>query len=160
MIRKNTVVTFSYKVTDDEGNLLDQSATPAAYLHGGYGNIPEHLELALEGHAQGDCLQVNLTPEQGFGARDEALVRQEPREKLPPGNLEVGTRLQAERGDNGDVMNFTVTEIDDDEVTLDGNHPLAGLALVFDIEIVDVRYATADELSHKHVHGPEGHHHH
>lgn len=159
MIRKNTVVTFTYKVTDDEGNLLDKSETPAAYLHGGYGNIPEHLELTLEGHVQGDRVQVNLIPEQGFGERDETLVRHEARDKLPPGNLEVGTRLQAERGDSGDVMTFTVTEIDADEVTLDGNHPLAGLDLVFDIEIVDVRYATADELSHKHVHGPEGHHH-
>lgn len=159
MIKKDTIVSFQYELFDAAGTLLEKSMAPAVYLHGGYGSVPKHLENALEGHKAGDKLTVRAEPAEGFGERDATLVRHERRENLPPGNLEVGMRLEAQREDTNDTITFTITEIDEIGVTLDANHPLAGMTLVFDIEILDVRPATPEEITHRHAHGAGGHHH-
>jgi FKBP-type peptidyl-prolyl cis-trans isomerase SlyD len=159
MIKKDTVVSFKFKVSDSTGKLLEESLEPAVYLHGGYGNVPKYLETQLEGHGAGEKLQVRVEPEQGFGARDETLVRHEPRDKLPAGHITVGMQISAQREDTNEPMTFTVKKINDQTVTLDANHPFAGITLVFDVEILDVRPARAEEISHGHVHGAGGHHH-
>ncbi|MEO5573674.1 MAG: peptidylprolyl isomerase [Gammaproteobacteria bacterium] len=159
MIKKNTVVSFKFKVTDTTGKLLEESIQPAVYLHGGYGNVPKYLEEQLEGHNVGEHLKVRVEPHQGFGERDETLVRHERRDTLPAGQLHVGMQIEAQREDTNDSMTFTVTEIDELGVTLDANHPFAGKTLIFDIEITDVRAARAEETTHGHAHGPGGHHH-
>ncbi|MEO5573439.1 MAG: peptidylprolyl isomerase [Gammaproteobacteria bacterium] len=159
MIKKDTVVSFKFKVTDTGGKLLEESIEPAVYLHGGYGNVPKYLEEQLEGHGIGERLQVRVEPEQGFGERDAALVRYEQRDKLPVGQLQVGMHIEAQREDTNEPMTFTVTEVTDQGVTLDANHPFAGITLIFDIEILDVRPARTEETTHGHAHGPGGHHH-
>jgi len=159
MIKKDTVVSFKFKVTDSAGKLLEESIEPAVYLHGGYGNVPKYLEEQLEGHGAGEYLKVRVEPEQGFGERDETLVRYERRDTLPAGQLQIGMHIEAQREDTNEPMTFTVTEITGQDVTLDANHPFAGKTLVFDIEIIDVRPARAEETTHGHAHGPGGHHH-
>lgn len=159
MIKKDSVVSFKFRVSDRDGKLLEESLEPAVYLHGGYGNVPKYLESQMEGHGAGEKLQIRVEPEQGFGERDETLMRHERRDKLPKGKLELGMRVEAQREDTNEPMTFTVTEITDQGVTLDANHPFAGITLVFDVEILDVRPARAEEISHGHVHGAGGHHH-
>lgn len=151
MIKKDTVVTIKYQVTDEAGNMLEKNEAPVAYLHGGYGNIPPGLEQALENHGAGDNMQILLEPAEGFGERDENLVVAEPRDKLPEDGIELGARLEAKRGDTGETVIFTVTDIDDKQVTLDANHPMAGVPMHFDIEVLDVRPASEEEIHHGHV---------
>lgn len=159
-IAKDTVVTLSYQVTDPDGNIIDDGHNPLVYLHGGYDGIFSRIEEALHGKDAGEKVVVKLQPEDAFGEYDAELVRVEPI-SLFPDNIEVG--MQFERGgedeDSGDML-YTITDIADDKVVVDGNHPLAGIALVFDMTIADVRAATSEELLHGHVHGPGGHHHH
>lgn len=159
MIKKDTVVSFKFKVTDTTGKLLEESIEPAVYLHGGYGNVPVYLEQQMEGHTTGEHLTVRVEPDQGFGMRDETLVRHEQRDKLPAGRVQVGMHIEAQREDTNEPMTFTVTEVTDQGVTLDANHPFAGKTLIFDVEIIDVRPARAEETTHGHAHGPGGHHH-
>ncbi len=159
MIKKDTVVSFKFKVSDSAGKLLEESLEPAVYLHGGYGNVPQYLEQQMEGHQAGEHLKIHVEPAQGFGERDETLVRHERRDKLPAGQLQVGMRIEAQREDTNEPMTFTVTEITGQGVTLDANHPFAGIALVFDVEILDVRPARSEEITHDHAHGAGGHHH-
>jgi FKBP-type peptidyl-prolyl cis-trans isomerase SlyD len=159
-IAKNTVVTLKYSVTDSDGNLIDDGANPMVYLHGGYGGIFDRLEEQLQGKSTGEKLVVKLEPEDAFGDYDAELVEIEDR-NLFPEDISVG--MQFERGDEddpeGDGGLFTITDIADGKVVVDGNHPLAGIAIIFDCTIADVRAATAEELSHGHVHGEGGHHH-
>ncbi len=159
-IAHEKVVSIHYTLTNSEGTVLDSSSggDPLAYLHG-FGNIIPGLENALEGKATGDKLSVTVEPEQGYGARDERLVQAVPRsafkgvEELAP-----GMQFQAQ-GPQGNRL-VVVTQVADNEVTVDANHPLAGQTLHFDVEISEIRDATAEELEHGHVHGPGGHHHH
>ncbi len=158
-IARNTVVTLNYRVTDSDGNLVDEGANPLVYLHGGYGGIFDRIEEELQGKNSGDKLVVKLEPEDAFGDYDADLVNIEAR-SLFPDNIEVG--MQFERGDDENDTDeglFTITDIADDKVVVDGNHPLAGVSLVFDCTISEVRSATAEEIAHGHVHGPEGHGH-
>lgn len=158
-ITKDTVVTLEYRVTDSDGGLVDDGKHPLTYLHGGYGGIFDRIEVELQGKDVGDKLEVKLQPEEAFGDYDESLIAIEPR-SLFPDNIEVG--MQFERGSEGeedDGLLYTITDIADDKVVVDGNHPLAGQALVFSCTVTDVRKASAEELSHGHVHGPGGHHH-
>jgi FKBP-type peptidyl-prolyl cis-trans isomerase SlyD len=150
-------VTINYTLKNDAGEVLDSSEGKDAltYLHG-VGNIVPGLEAALEGKAAGDKVSVTLSPEQGYGQRDEKAVRNVPRRKLPEGKLEVGTRFRMQTTD-GFVIG-TVLALRGDYVTVDANHPLAGQTLHFDVAVVEVRDATEEELSHGHVHGPGGHH--
>ncbi|MBL8057998.1 MAG: peptidylprolyl isomerase, partial [Anaerolineales bacterium] len=143
-------------LTDDAGTVIDSSngQAPLAYLHG-VGNLIPGLENALEGQAAGAALQVRVEPEHGYGVRDERLVQAVPREAFEGGEIEVGMRFRA-RTDDGEMV-FTVVEVGRDKVTVDGNHPLAGVPLNFAVTVVGVRDATAEELSHGHVH--DGHTH-
>ena len=159
-IARNTVVTLNYKVTDSDGNLVDEGANPMVYLHGGYGGIFDKIEETLQGRSSGDTVCIKLDPDDAFGEYDAELVNIEPR-SLFPDNIEVG--MQFERGDDeddeGDGTLFTITDIAEDKVVIDGNHPLAGISLIFDCTIDDVRVATQEEITHGHVHGEGGHHH-
>lgn len=159
-IARNTVVTLTYRVTDTDGNLVDGGEKPLIYLHGGYGGIFDRIEEQLHGKNTGDKLTIKLEPEDAFGDYDADLVNIEDR-NLFPDDISVG--MQFERGDEddpeGDGGLFTITDIADDKVVVDGNHPLAGMALVFDCTVSEVRTATSEEVSHGHVHGDGGHHH-
>ena len=159
-IGPRTVVTVNYTLTDDDGEVLDSSEgqDPLAYLHG-VGQIVPGLEQALAGKAAGDALQVTVDAAEGYGEHDPELVQAVPRAQFKDlDDLEVGMELQA-TGPDGDHL-VTVVGIEDDEVMLDGNHPLAGMTLHFDVAVVDVRDATPEELQHGHPHGPGDHHHH
>jgi FKBP-type peptidyl-prolyl cis-trans isomerase SlyD len=151
------VVTLHYTLKDDGGAVLDSSAggEPLAYIQG-HGNLVVGLEKALEGKADGTSLAVVVAPGDGYGIRDESLVQRVPKRTLQgAGTLKKGMQFQAEGG----MRLFTVTAVVGDMVTLDGNHPLADQTLHFDVQIVGVREATAEELEHGHVHGAGGHHH-
>lgn len=158
-IAKDTVVTLNYRVTDPQGNLVDEGAQPIVYLHGGYDGIFPLLEETLQGKNVGDKLEVRLEPDDAFGDYDAELVLIEPR-NLFPDNIEVGMSFERGTEDGDDDELYTITDITDDKVVVDGNHPLAGMALDFSCTVADVRPATAEELSHGHVHGPHGNHHH
>ena len=157
-VSSDTVVTLHYTLTGDDGAVIDKSTgEPLSYLHG-HGNIIPGLEQALEGTEAGFQSRVTIEPDQGYGERREDMVIGVAREQFDPGmDLKPGLQVMA-NGPQGDVV-FTVVEIGDDEITLDGNHPLAGQRLHFDVEITDVRAATDEELTHGHVHGAGGHHH-
>ena len=158
-IIKNTVVTLDYQVHDTEGNLIDAGAEPLVYVHGGYDGIFPTLEEALQGKEVGASLKLKLEPGEAFGEYDAALVNVEPRELFPE-QIEVGMQFErASEDDEEEDMLYTITEIEADKVVVDGNHPLAGMALVFDCTVAEVRQATQEELAHGHVHGPGGHHH-
>jgi FKBP-type peptidyl-prolyl cis-trans isomerase SlyD len=128
-----------------------------AYLHGGYENTLPKIEEALDGKEKGYQTVLNLSPEDAFGQRDEALVRTIPKTEFPPG-VKVGGQLQG-RLDDGTEHVFTVTKIKGPVVLLDGNHPWAGKALKFSLQVTDVRAALPVEIEHRHVHGAHGHHH-
>ena len=153
-IAPRKVVTIDYTLTDDEGEVLDTSkgGTPLSYLHG-TGSIVPGLESALEGKKAGDALKVTVAPAEGYGDRDERLVQEVPRDRLPADEVELGMRFEV-RGDQGELT-VTVVSMDDANVTLDGNHPLAGVTLSFDVTVVEVRDATAEELEHGHAHGED-----
>lgn len=158
-VAKDTVVTLNYQVTDPDGNLIDDGKQPLVYLHGGYDGIFSRVEEALQGKNAGEQVEVKLQPEDAFGDYDASLVRIEPIGVFPD-NIEVGMQFErASDEEDGDDMLYTITDIADGKVVVDGNHPLAGVALVFSVTIADVRKATAEELSHGHVHGAGGHHH-
>lgn len=157
-IAKNAVVTLEYKVHDTDGNLIDEGDQALVYIHGGYDGIFPRIEEELHGKDIGTKLKLKLEPEEAFGEYDAELVNVEAR-NLFPENIEVGMQFERSSEDDEDDMLFTITDIEGDKVVVDGNHPLAGISLVFDCTVVDVRQATADELAHGHVHGPHGHHH-
>jgi FKBP-type peptidyl-prolyl cis-trans isomerase SlyD len=158
-ITKDAVASIHYTLTDDDGNTIDSSAggEPLAYIHGN-GHLIPGLERELEGKSEGDKLDVKITPADGYGEFDKSLIQRVPRRVLKGvGDLYVGMQLhaQSEQG----VRTVTITQLQGDMVTLDGNHPLAGKNLNFKVEVVGVRAATEEELAHGHVHGPGGHHH-
>ncbi|WP_096702487.1 peptidylprolyl isomerase [Magnetospirillum sp. 15-1] len=158
-IAKDTVVTLSYRVSDADGNIVDEGSEPIIYLHGGYGGLFPRLEESLEGKEAGHELCIKLQPEDAFGEYDAELVSIE-EASLFPENVQVG--MQFERvmdGNQDETMLFSVTDIADGKVVVDGNHPLAGMALVFDCTVADIRAASAEEMEHGHPHTP-GHHHH
>ena len=158
-ITENQVVTIHYTLKDEGGEVIDRSppGEPLAYLHG-HGHLIPGLERELAGRDTGDRLEVTLSPADGYGEHDPQLVQQVPRRALKGiGNLQVGMRLSASNEQG--TRSVTITRIAGDLVTLDGNHPLAGRKLHFEVEVAGVRAATEAELSHGHVHGPGNHHH-
>ncbi len=158
-ISPNKVVSIHYTLKNDAGDVLDSSAgrEPLAYLHGA-GNIVAGLENALEGKASGDKLNVRVAPEEGYGPRHDALVQDVPRDAFQGvDDIQPGMQFHAQ-GPSGPMV-VTVVKTGDDSVTVDGNHPLAGETLHFDVEVADVRDATEEEQEHGHVHGAHGHHH-
>jgi FKBP-type peptidyl-prolyl cis-trans isomerase SlyD len=159
-IQKDKVVTMHYHLTDPDGQVLDSSrdSDPLTYLHGA-GHLISGLEQALIGLDVGATKTVEVEPADAYGEHNADGMQTVPRQELAGiDNLQVGMQLQAQ-SPNGETVTFFVAEIRDDEVTLDPNHPLAGVALTFDVEIMEIRDATGEELSHGHVHG-EGEHHH
>jgi len=158
-ITADRVVTIHYTLKDDKGAVLDSSAggEPLAYIQG-HGNLVAGLEKALEGKQDGNTLAVLVSPEEGYGTRNEELIQRVPKRALQgSGEIKKGMQFQARTEDGMRV--FTVTALAGDMVTLDGNHPLADQTLHFDVEVVGVREATTEELEHGHVHGAGGHHH-
>jgi FKBP-type peptidyl-prolyl cis-trans isomerase SlyD len=158
-ITQDQVVSIHYTLTDDAGEIIDHSAEgePLAYLHG-RGNLIPGLERELTGKSAGDKLRVKISPADGYGTYDAALVQRVPRRALKGvADLRLGMRLQTQTAQGARTV--TVTQISGGMVTLDGNHPLAGKNLTFEVQVAAVRAATAEELSHGHVHGAGGHHH-
>ena len=159
-VSEQKVVTMNYEVADDQGQLIDRSEEggPLAYIHGN-GQLIPGLETALEGRGKGDKVAVDVPPEQGYGERDEKGVQTVARNQFDDSvEIEVGMQFEAEDDDEGHQI-VTVAAVDGENITLDTNHPLAGKNLRFEVEILDVREASAEELSHGHVHGPGGHDH-
>lgn len=157
-IAMNTVVSMTYELKNSDGDVLESSAEPVAYLHGGYDNIFPKVEEAMHGKNVGDTVSVNLEPGDAFGDYDENLVQIEPANAFPAKDLKVGMQFEGE-DETGDVILYTITEIADDKVVVDGNHPWAGERLLFTAVIKDVRTAKQEEVEHQHVHGAGGHHH-
>ncbi|HHH47101.1 MAG TPA: peptidylprolyl isomerase [Thiotrichales bacterium] len=147
------VVTLNYVLKDDEGNTMDASQDGTfSYLHGAQNIIPG-LENALTGKQPGDTFSVAIPAAEAYGERDPGRIQAVPREMFPADiDIQPGMQFQAQ-GPEGQTMMVTVAEVREDVVVVDGNHPLAGVALNFEVEVVDVRDATAEELAHGHVHG-------
>ena len=139
------MVSLDVVLSDIWGNTLEQSDEPVQYLHGGYGDIFPAVESALEGKALQHRAEVRLEPVDAFGEYDEALLRVVPRELLPE-SLEVGLRFEGRDEDSGESVFFTVTDIAAGKAVLDGNHPLAGIALLYSCTVVGARPATAAEI--------------
>jgi FKBP-type peptidyl-prolyl cis-trans isomerase SlyD len=156
---KNTVVTLDYSVSDPDGELVDPGKEPLVYLHGGYDDIFPKIEEAVHGKNVGESVVVKMQPDEAFGEYDAELVQVEPRKGFPK-ELEVGMQFEGvpEGGDDDDILIYRVTEIADDKVVLDGNHPLAGMALVFTCTVTSVRPASPEEIAHGHIHDGEHDH--
>ncbi|MCK9505722.1 MAG: peptidylprolyl isomerase [Porticoccaceae bacterium] len=157
-IQNNSVVAFHYTVSDEDGVQLDSSSgqSPLTYLHGANNIIPG-LEAALTGKSAGDSLKVDIAPDEAYGEYHEGLVQSVPLEAFGDAEVEVGMRFEAQTNDG--PISVVITDIDGGNATVDGNHPLAGKKLTFDVTIEDIRPATEEEISHGHVHGVGGHHH-
>ncbi|UJF19205.1 peptidylprolyl isomerase [Vibrio sp. SS-MA-C1-2] len=155
-ITKDMVVSLAYEVKGEDGSLVDQSTAeaPLDYMHG-HNNLISGLEKALEGREQGDTFSVTVTPEEAYGDYHDAMVQRVPAEVFQGvDTIEVGMRFLADT-DQGPIP-VEVTEVDGDEVVVDGNHMLAGQTLSFDVKVIAVRAATEEELSHGHSHKEEG----
>ena len=158
-IAQHTVVSLNYTLKNSDGNLLDTSEgrAPLVYLHGVGALIPG-LEDELNGKAQGDKINAIIPPEKAYGSRRDDLVKLVSKDGFQ-GDEEMTEGMQVQLETEHGPAIAVITKIDGNDVTLDLNHPLADMTLHFDVEIVDVRAATEDEISHGHVHGPGGHQH-
>lgn len=157
-IQKNSVVSLHYEMYDSDNKLLDKTVEPIAYLHGGYDGIFPLVEEALHDKQVGDVVNVTMQPDDAFGEVDTDLIRIEPKKAFPV-EVELGMMFEADDPETGDVIVYRVTDIADDKVVVDGNHPLAGMRIHFKGTVDGIREATSEELAHGHVHGPYGHHH-
>jgi FKBP-type peptidyl-prolyl cis-trans isomerase SlyD len=157
-IAKNSVVTLNYTMFDEQGTIIDKNQQPIVYLHGGYDNILPAVEAALDGQNPGQLISVTMQPDEAFGEFDPSLVHEEDVGLFPP-DLEVGMMFETRDPETEESAQFRVTAIDAGMVTVDGNHPLAGMVVRFDAEILDVRAASEEEIAHGHVHGEHGHDH-
>ena len=158
-IGERTVATFHYTLTDATGKVIDSSdgRAPLSYLQGA-GNIVPGLEKEMAGKQQGDVFNVVVAPEEGYGMPNPMMIQVVPRDAFQGvETLEVGMEFQAQTPQG--PMSVAIAKLDGDEVTVDGNHPLAGQTLHFAVEVTEVRDASLEELTHGHVHGPGGHHH-
>jgi FKBP-type peptidyl-prolyl cis-trans isomerase SlyD len=163
-IEKNSVVLFHYTLTLDDGEEIDSSkgGDPFAYLHG-HGNIVPGLEKEMLGKEAGAVVEAHVSPEEGYGVHDPELDMRVPKEVFPPeaaGDLQAGMMFQSQhpKDPNQDII-LNIVGVEDDVVYVSGNHPLAGKALNFAVEVISIREATTEELAHGHVHGPGGHNH-
>lgn len=158
-IANDKVVTINYILRNDDKEILDSAQEgDFAYLHGAE-NIIAGLEQALDGKSVNDELTVSIAPAEAYGERNPEMTQVVPKEMFgAEGDIEVGQQFQAASPDGQEIV-VTVVAIDDENITVDGNHPLAGVTLHFEVKVIDVRDASAEELEHGHVHGPDGHHH-
>jgi FKBP-type peptidyl-prolyl cis-trans isomerase SlyD len=163
-IEKNTVVSLRYKLTDAQNNIIEEPDSPMVYLHGGYEGTFPKIETLLNGQDVGYEASIQLEPSEAFGEYDPELLKIEPRARFPE-PLEVGMQFEGvpdaqEQGDTADVddepLIYTVTDVADSQVVLDGNHPLAGMALRFWVQVEDIRAATDEEIENRHPEGGEG----
>ena len=159
-IAKNTVVSLRYEMSDANGTLLEKTDDPISYLHGGYDGIFPAVEEELHGKDVGAKFDVMMEPGDAFGDYEHDLVRVEARNMFPD-EVAIGMQFEGgvEGGDDDDYSLYTVVDVTDTEVTVDGNHPLAGKTLKFVGVVTGVRSATDEELAHGHTHGEGGHHH-
>lgn len=158
-IAKHKVATIDYTLTDEDQNVIDTSegSEPLSYIHG-TGSIIPGLEQALNGKGPGESLEVTVPPSEAYGERDSNLMKVVPKDRFEhPEEIEVGMQFHSHDDDGAHIV--TVVDVSGDNITIDGNHPLAGMTLNFAVKIVDVRDATSEELNHGHVHGPGGHDH-
>jgi len=162
-IEKNTVVSLRYKLTDAQNNIIEEPDSPMVYLHGGYEGTFPKIETLLDGQDVGYEASIQLEPSEAFGEYDPELLKIEPRARFPE-PLEVGMQFEGvpdaeEEGDSGDAddepLIYTVTDVADSQVVLDGNHPLAGMALRFWVQVEDIRAATDEEIENRHPEGGE-----
>ena len=158
-IANKHVVTLNYTLKDNDDNVIDKSDDGSfCYLHGASNIIPG-LENALSGKTNGDTFSVTIQPEDAYGIHDEAKSQDVPRSMFPPEQeIKAGMQFNAQ-GPDGQAVTVTVKSIDGETIVVDGNHPLAGVILNFEVIVMDIRDASAEELEHGHVHGPNGHHH-
>ncbi|MCW5912924.1 MAG: peptidylprolyl isomerase [Cyclobacteriaceae bacterium] len=154
-ITKHKVAAIHYTLTDNDGKVLDSSAgkEPLYYIHG-IGNLIPGMEEGLEGKVKGDKFNIKVAPEKGYGIKESSLVQEVPRSAFGTQEIKAGMQFQTNRG-----QVVTVTKVGLENITVDANHPLAGVELNFAVEVIEIREASADEISHGHVHGPGGHHH-
>jgi FKBP-type peptidyl-prolyl cis-trans isomerase SlyD len=159
-IGKDTVVALTYQLSTLDGELLEEAVleAPAVYLQGGYDGIFPRVEAALEGQGVGAELDLVLEPDDAFGEYDAELVKVEPVDVFPE-EVKIGMQLEGVSDDGEHVMLYTVTDVADGKVVVDGNHPLAGQSLRLQCVVQSVRLASAEEIEHGHVHGEHGHHH-
>ena len=152
------VISFHYTLTNNLGEMMDstQGGEPFPFMEGARQIIPG-LEKALSGLKIGEKTRVHVEAAHAYGPRNEKMIVKVAKNKLPAENIQVGNQFRGGPEQNAPI--FTVVEVGENEVTLDGNHPLAGQDLIFDVEIMEVRDATPDELKHGHAHGPHGHGH-
>ncbi len=157
-VKKGDVVSMTYVLRDEAGNEIDRAdkEKPFLYLHG-YGNIVVGLEKALEGAKSGDKKQVVVSPAEGYGELDDRLLLKVEKKNFPP-NVQIEEGMQFETPFENSFVVFTVDKVEGDHVFINGNHPLAGVTLHFDVEILSTREASKEELAHGHVHGPGGAH--
>lgn len=160
-IGKHTVVSLDYTLKNGEGIVIDstEGKAPLVYLHGVGGMIPG-LEAGLEGKESGEELTIVVSPEEGFGTRNEEMIHVVPKSGFRgEGNEEMQVGMQVQLQTEQGMTIAKIIAIEGEDVTLDLNHPLADEELHFDVKIGELRDATEDEISHGHVHGPGGHHH-
>jgi len=143
---KDKVVTFTYSISDESGEILEQSDIPINYVHGGKHDLFEKVEQALEGSVVGDTVDVALTPEEGFGIHDPKLTYTDDLENVPPEFQHIGAEVEMQN-DQGESMKFTVIRIENGQLTVDGNHPMAGKAITFHIKVTAIRDATPEEIA-------------
>ncbi len=145
-VSRNKVVSFTYSIVDQTGNVIEQSDLPISYVHGGPHDLFEKVEQELEGSVVGDTVAVQLSPEEGFGAHDPELTYTDDLENVPAEFHHVGAEVEM-MNDQGDTRKFTVTRIEDGKLTVDGNHPMAGKTIVFHIRVTAIRDATPEEAA-------------
>lgn len=150
-IEKNTVVSINYQLSDSSGRIMEKTNSPISYLHGGYNNIFPIVEEALQNMEIGNTCCILIEPENHFGEHQSELIRIEPREAFPE-NLNIGMQFEGSKKNSENIQIYTVTDIAEDKVVVDGNHPLAGMTLRFDCKVTGVRHATEEELAHGHAH--------
>jgi FKBP-type peptidyl-prolyl cis-trans isomerase SlyD len=146
-IGSGKVVSFTYSIVDEAGEIIEQSDLPISYVHGGQHDLFEKVEEELEGSVVGDTVEVSLTPEEGFGAHDPNLTYTDSLDNVPPEFHRVGAEVEMVN-DQGDAKTFVVTHIEDGKLTVDGNHPMAGKVITFHIRVTDIRDATDEEMAH------------
>ena len=146
VIQAGKFVSLTYTISDSDGNLLEQNDLPVNYVHGGETELIGGMDKAVAGKGVGDEVKVTVPPEEGFGSHDPGLTFTDKIENVPPRFRQVGAEVQM-RNESGDVKNFYVTRVEEGELTVDGNHPLAGKTLVVTVKILEVRDATMDDVS-------------
>ncbi|MCD8477999.1 MAG: peptidylprolyl isomerase [Sulfurospirillum sp.] len=159
-IAKNCLVTLDYTLFDTHNTLIDSGANPLIYLHGGYGDVFESIEKALEGKSVGDSIHLELSPKDSFGERQDTLVLVEDRALFDEA-IAVGDEMEMVFGEGEEdemMMSYTITHIDEDKVVLDANHSLAGMSVVFDGTVIGVREATSEEIEQRLPHQVESLH--